>query len=587
MVRPRKKKQQTLEATLGRPRVKTIIRPRGKRKDKAASGTSVLSSPPRNAAPLDSSPPAPPSSFMHSSQVPGSTRKKTVAFEDSSSEEAREDEQERVFPVRGTRRGKGRPVAGPGWESDSESESSILSSGKGEKAREESDDQEDDDDEPLATPIARRKRHLAPSESDEDEQPLVSPPIKRRRLIRRKNTISSQEDKEDEDEEEPPAPSSVKTGRARRKPLTLKEKARELLRRKRAGEVINEDENSSSSDEEEPVKAMYDSDPDHLVLDEFEDDEEGINEPVLEDSATERRKSKKGKKKQKRNVVDGDDGSESLDDFVIDDDDAPLGVPDEAYQDMPLEFTRHSQKSLKEYFRDAIEWLVQFMVNPEFPKEHAVYHMAWKKLDDEVQGLATSKFASAAWKKEFIMALRARPYFNNVELSKGDMAEVQHCGACGRTGHPAKYLMTFTGAPYYKNITNLERFLQPVDMDSESDSGSGSNAHDDDENGNSIPKEDTEWFVGAVCNSNAETTHDLMHWKKGLLVFVDTRLHIEGYMDSAKVVERERMDPQERNDLVDKIMNHWEKNGMVKALYQEFKGTIEKARNKPTSGRYR
>ncbi|KAH6849926.1 hypothetical protein B0I37DRAFT_100524 [Chaetomium sp. MPI-CAGE-AT-0009] len=580
MARPSKKKQQTLEATLGRPRVRPTIRGPRKREDKAASGTSVFSSPPKNEASVDSSPPAPPSSFMRSSQVPGSARKKRVLFEDSSSEEASEDEQKRVFPVRGTRRGKERQLSS----SEGESGSSAGSPEKAKKDEEESDDQDDDDDDdkPMVTPIAKRKRYVVSSESDEAEQPLVPTSIKRRRLFRR-NAISSQEDKADEDEEEPPTPSSVKTGRVRRKPLTRKEKARDLLRRKRAGEVINEDDDSLS-DEEEPGKAMYDSDSDHLVLDEFEDDEEGINEPVLEDATTERKKSKK---KRKRNVVSDGDESESMDDFVVDDGDAPLGIPDEAYQDIPLEFTAHAHKSLKEYFRHAIEWLVQFKVNPGFPKEHPVYRMAWKKLDDEVRGLATSKFASAAWRKDFYMALRARPYFNNMELwkAKGDMAELKHCGACGRTGHPAKYLMTFTGTPYYKNTINLERFLQPVEMDSESDSGS--NPHDDDEDGNPIPKEDNEWFVGAVCSSNAETTHDLMHWKHGLLDFVDTRLHVEGYTRPDKVAEREHMESQERDELVDKIMSQWEKNGMVKALYREFKGTLEKARNKSTSRIYR
>jgi hypothetical protein len=122
----------------------------------------------------------------------------------------------------------------------------------------------------------------------------------------------------------------------------------------------------------------------------------------------------------------------------VDDSDAPLGIPQEAYLDMPLEFTAHSRKPLKEHFRDAIEWLVQFKINPGFEKTHALYRMAWQKLDDEVRGLAQSKFASAAWKKDFYMALRARPYFTNPEVPKVDLFDAPNCGACGRSGHPAK-----------------------------------------------------------------------------------------------------------------------------------------------------
>ena len=461
MARPKKQKQQTLEETLGEPffqdlssvserehanappgrsPVRTTIRSPRLRKGKAVQGTPVASSPARNAPPVSNSPPAPPSSFMRSSQVLGSSRKRGVAFRESSPEDTSEDEKERALSMRETRRGRGRQLSKSESESESESELSIGPSEKGKKAQEDSDDQADDDDKPLATPIARRRRHLVASESEEDEEPPDSPPIKRRRLIRR-NAASSptREDKENKDEEERPAPSSARTSRARRKPLTQKEKARELRRRKRAGEVINnEDYDSLFTDEEEPRGGLYDSDPSLVALDEFEDDEEGVNEPKL--TATEKKKSKK---KRNRVVVDEDededDDSEGMDDFVVEDGDAPLGAPDDEDHNIPLELTAYARSPLKVHFRVAIEWLVKFKVNPEFSEREAeVYRMAWKKLDDEVSGLATSKFASAAWKKDFYMALRARPYINNVGLSGSAVLESQHCGACGRSGHPAK-----------------------------------------------------------------------------------------------------------------------------------------------------
>ncbi|KAH6636337.1 hypothetical protein F5144DRAFT_601091 [Chaetomium tenue] len=587
MVKPKKKKQQTLEATLGRPPVRQTIRSPWTKKGKAVQRSPVVSSPVRNAAPLSSSPPAPPSSFMRSSQVPGSSRKARAVLKDSSSEETSEDEQEQVLPVRETRRVRRSRLFESG--SESESESSNGSSEKGKETREETDDQEEDDDKPLATPITRRRRHLVVSESDEDEQSPVPQSIKRRRLVRRNVASSPTMEKTGaEDEEEPPTPPSAKASRVRRKPLTQKQKARELLRRKRAGEVINEDDDSLFSDEESE-KPMYDTDSGLVALEEFEDDEEGVNEP--RSVAAERKKSKK---KRKRVAVEDDDDDDddddnesgSMDDFVVEDGDAPLGAPDEDHDDIPLEYTGYAQAPLKVYFRVAIEWLVKFKVNPGFPEREAdVYRMAWRKLDDEVRGLANSKFSSAAWKRDFYMALRARPHFDSADFFRGGMLEGQNCGACGRSGHPAKHSMKFTGDPYYKNTIRLDRFLQPVEMDSEPDSGSES--HDDDEDGNHIPKAEKEWYVGAVCNSNAETAHDLIHWKMGLLVFVDTRLHIEGHMAANKVAERENMEAEQKDELVDKIMSHWEKNGMVKALYSEFKGTIERARNKPTNGRYR
>lgn len=54
-----------------------------------------------------------------------------------------------------------------------------------------------------------------------------------------------------------------------------------------------------------------------------------------------------------------------------------------------------------------------------------------------------------------------------------------------------------------------------------------------------------------------------------------------------KVAEREKMDPEEVYELVDKIMEEWESHGVVGELYHAFKGAIETARNQPTTGRRR
>jgi hypothetical protein len=344
--------------------------------------------------------------------VGGFVRKRKVVFDEDSSAEDRSEDDVPELPVREVKRGKKRLPS--------------LS---------ESSEDEDDDDKPLVTPTPKRKRRMVADDSDEDDEPLISSPIKRRRLVRRNEGSSpTKQTRDDENDDEEPAPSSVRAKRTGRKPLTQKEKARELLRRKRAGEVINEEEEPSSSEEDEPAKAMYDTDSDHLALNEFEDedDEEGVAGPA--ENGKKAQKKKKGKQKA---VVNSGSDSESLDDFVVEDDDDPLGAPEDV--DMPLEFTAHSHKPLKEHFRDAIEWLVQFKINPGFTeKAHPLYRMAWKKLDDEVRALATSKFASAAWKKDFYMALRARPYFTNMELPKGDLLEARSCGACGRSGHPAR-----------------------------------------------------------------------------------------------------------------------------------------------------
>lgn len=148
----------------------------------------------------------------------------------------------------------------------------------------------------------------------------------------------------------------------------------------------------------------------------------------------------------------------------------------------------------------------------------------------------------------------------------------------------SSFVITFSGLPYYKNTAKLENFLEPVEPDSGTDSESES--WDEDEDGNRIPKADKQWFIGVVCNSNAEMTHNLMHWKQALLDWVDARLHEEQHMTPAKLAERERMRPKKRYKVVDAILEDWVDKGVVKALYQDFRKTIEEARNKTTTGRF-
>ena len=90
----------------------------------------------------------------------------------------------------------------------------------------------------------------------------------------------------------------------------------ELLKRKRAGEDINELTESGS--EEEEVRAAFDTDSDFQALSEFEDEEE----------SPEHFKKKISAAKTSRRRASGDEDQDHYDsEFVVDDDEAPLGVP--------------------------------------------------------------------------------------------------------------------------------------------------------------------------------------------------------------------------------------------------------------------
>jgi hypothetical protein len=130
---------------------------------------------------------------------------------------------------------------------------------------------------------------------------------------------------------------------------------------------------------------------------------------------------------------------------------------------MPLILSRLSSAKPKELFKYAIEWMVMKKIHPAFDSNSRVYDITFRKLDDEVKGLANSKFSSSAWTPDFTRALRARPDLMIMEISRGRKEVMDaHCEACNRRNHPASDELMFTGQPYNKET------LEPLDNDTDS-----------------------------------------------------------------------------------------------------------------------
>ncbi|KAJ4391202.1 hypothetical protein N0V93_004819 [Gnomoniopsis smithogilvyi] len=458
------------------------------------------------------------------------------------------------------------------------------------------DEDEDDVDLPVRTPRSsmpgQRRRPIIDVDEDVDEDDEIQTPAKRRRLTRQKAAPVSESDSDtssansspvqsrskgkgkatlSEQKSSPPASTARSMRSGARKHRSQREKRMELLRRHKAGEKELTIEDINTSEEEEDG-ALYDTDSDHQVLEVF-DDESETEEPV---QAKEKAKKKAAKKKNRRareaSVLDEDADSE--DENFIDDDDDTLGVPDEALHLIPLEFTRASTKPLKLHFKDAVEWLIHRRINPGFDKDNEVYVTAWRKLSDEVTGLANSKFISSVWRPDFHKALKARPYIEQEELGASALAtEFDNCQACGRSGHPATWTIRPWGKPYDPKT------LDEVESDSE-DEDEDEEHGDRDANGNIIPSEDTKFSVGQTCNSNAETAHSLMHWKVGLRDWVEAHLEGQGYFEADQVLEREHMKAKARHKVADQIVVNWEEGGVIQGLFGDFQATIESARNK-------
>jgi hypothetical protein len=403
----------------------------------------------------------------------------------------------------------------------------------------------DDLDEDIVSPSKRRKmfQHSSPSTAVNQRTPG--------RLKRRIASTSS--------------PKCARKGHR-----SEKQRKMELLRRRRAGEKIGKLTSSESGSSEDEKRGIYDSDSqdEFEVLRNFDDDEE-------EEVGEEKPAPCKGKGIRQKPKSQNNDDSD-LEDFVTDDDDAPLGAP----IDIPLEFTLQAHKPLKEQFPYVIEWLVHNRINPAFERKDPVYVNAWRKLDDEFSGLANSKFTSSAWKPDFHRALKSRPRLESFELGAiGSDRLYETCEACGRSGHPSTWKIVFSGPPYHKDT------LAEVDSDTSDLDGDNSETASVDAEGMPLPPTAKEWCVGAVCCSNAETAHSLLHWKYALKEWVEDRLEDEKWMTAQKLRERENMKAKKRRALTHKIVDGWQQNGTINALYGDFKNTLENARNKQTTGR--
>ncbi|KAI1504220.1 hypothetical protein F5X99DRAFT_372886 [Biscogniauxia marginata] len=446
-------------------------------------------------------------------------------------------------------------------------------------------DDSDDDAPIVASSSSRPSRPAFIKLDDSDDSDVVSPTKRRKMSHAPSSSAKSQknDDASDTDSIQPITPGRLKrpnqtasspTKQSRHKGhRSEKQKKMELLRRRRAGEKIDKLTSSESSDDDKEPRGLFDTDSENEfeVLKQFDDDEE----PEEAEKVSAQKKSARKKRKEKEANDNSDD---DLDDFVTDDDDAPIGAP--AYLDIPLEFTSQAHKPLKDQFPYAVEWLVHNRINPAFERKDAVYSNAWRKLDDEVHGLASSKFTSSAWKPEFYRALKGRPGMETYELPPGSTERISNtCEACGRSGHPASWRVVFEGQPYYKDT------LAEVESDSDSHTDDGDDAASVDTQGMELPPTTKEWYVGAVCCSNAETAHRLIHWKHALKSWVEERLEDEGWMAAGRLRERERMKARRRARLANAIVDGWRDQGTVAALYGDFKKNLEEARNKATTGR--
>ncbi|KAH1395793.1 hypothetical protein KXV70_003971 [Aspergillus fumigatus] len=428
----------------------------------------------------------------------------------------------------------------------------------------------DESDEDLVIQPRRRLRRGAADArpivveegSEDSDEPIRSSPMKRRKRninsdppkTPRRN--SDQERLDLEEDLEALQDSVVKNtrtrGRLANSARAQRQRHLDALRRRRAG---GKEENDAAleqdSDAEHSDEAGPDDEPDSEAESQVRQQQFRLQEGSDVESI----------------VAEDEDLDQYEDDFVLEDDNAELGVPS-SLEDLPFEFSRHAYKQLKEYFQDAVEWMVNNKINPAFPRSDPLYEVAFMKLEDEVKGRTGSQLVSSVWNVKFRRALLARPH---VETTLYPITDNHPCDACNRSKHPASFDMKLYGKAY-----SLET-LEPL-SDDDSDEDEEEDGPERDRDGYSLPDEDTRFYLGRHCKNKASLAHTLSHWRFHLNEWVVDYLERMGYLEDDKVLERSHWSHKQRARYASEVMGSMVDSGEVKKLWRDFHITLKSAR---------
>ncbi|KAI7017332.1 hypothetical protein D0867_08768 [Hortaea werneckii] len=428
------------------------------------------------------------------------------------------------------------------------------------------------DEESGIQPTSGRKRRRQPRQEmheneveSEDGQPPVTP---------RKRLLSRQEQEDLDEDLDFLGPSSdqealnrtPQTTQAKKKAARLS--ALEQLKRKRSKQpelVPLDEEDEEEESAEEPLG----------YLDEGEDDGSSEVEEIGHAPPTSTSAMFQADEDDEDFVEEGEEG------------DGPTAIP----EGMPIEFTPYARKKAKELFKFAVEWMVQKKLNPAFDMQNEIYDLTFRKLNDEIKGLAESKFESSVWTPNFRMAYRSRPEIAYEAYEEGDGAAGWRndgkCDACNRGGHPATWQVQFQGKPYHPTtLEDVSTRNDSEDDDSESDDAASSNDADSDDGdqpgydhtGRQIPPANTIYYVGKFCMANARTAHTLTHWRWHLYQWAVMWLTKSGYMTDEKVVKRDGWSSTKRRKYANKVVDRMEADGVVSDLWREFRRNLDEAR---------
>ncbi|KAF2736059.1 hypothetical protein EJ04DRAFT_562825 [Polyplosphaeria fusca] len=447
------------------------------------------------------------------------------------------------------------------------------------------------------TTLHRKSDSFEVSDGEVDED--VTPKASRRLLSRRASESEEEEDigeemsrsssrrleKEQEDLEQdldfltssPPADKGrLRSSQA--KPLTTRERALEELKKKRRASSVPilspatpaRRGNARVVDESESDLEIEDENNEGEMEIDQQEEEDEIDEQEEEDE-TEDSSSVEDDERLHTNFADVFNENDNDAEFIDDNDDDLIGEPDEMER-LPVHYSSLARAKPSKLFKFAIEWMVQKKINPAFRSTDDIYMLAFKKLNDEVNGLVNSKFSSSVWTPDFTRALRARPEVSIEGISRSTQdVEDLHCEACNRKKHPATFSVQFGGQPYD------EQSLEPLAYDSSSETDESASDGEKpiyNENGERIPAESRVFTLGSTCKANAQMAHTLRHWRHHLNNWVINYLKGKGHLNAPKLVERDSWSIKERGKCATNIVDDMEASGEIRKLYKLYKDQI-------------
>ncbi|KAL4899538.1 hypothetical protein BDW74DRAFT_189026 [Aspergillus multicolor] len=432
--------------------------------------------------------------------------------------------------------------------------------------------QESDADEIVTRPRRKLRRGGAPQPSavddgSEREQEIRGGTLKSPSVPHTPRRDSAQDRIDIEEDLEDLQDSVVKSSRTRGNIANSARAQRQLhleaLRRRRAGQKAEDDGETQLSPQQEDSGSEDGEDQD---ADEGEE-EAPVPQPQFRNWVNE-----SGDSDVESTIGANEDLDRYEDDFVLEDEDDKFGVPS-GLEDIPIEFSRHAYKQLKDYFQDAVEWMVYNQLNPAFPRSDPVFMVAFDKLEAEVRGRTGSQLVSSVWNADFRRALLARPH---MEITTYPIDLRHPCDACNRSGHPASSDMMLYGKAY-----SLETLEPLEDADSEEEQSNDEEEEDGqerDRDGYVLPDEDRRFHLGRHCKKNAALAHKLTHWRFNLNEWVVEHLRITGYFSDKKILKRSQYSQKKKNKHAAKAVNKMIESGEIMKLWRDFQLDLRTAR---------